>query len=487
VRVTPTTVEAGRRNTFSRASGKHRLVLGLSRQSWFSTTGPPEGTWANLKVVKFTIDRKLVGQLSALPSPVQSDACYHSNSDGDTFTLTTAGLKMLQVKPKKVVLYSRKVCSGASSRASRSLAALSDGVSSGRPNCRRSCGGNGECDPGCKFREPDVGVRGGPKTRLRPPTGHDCSLVVTETATLEDVFNGAIYAVVTGSHVPAGEPWLPNHPYQLETDRVVLGAAAAEAARAGQAGRVSATLAAKQGEQKAAPLMRARRSSTGASGSPPVVAVPERPDLGSSVRWHAEYLAVDEAHADSGSMLRVVGGVGGGGGGGTSAPSVAHPALAPSGRKIAAAARKRVNSTTGDESETRHDWGKIETFAREVILPKGGLVLFRRPRHGQPGMLVVSSQTGAQLLAAISGGFVCADAKVDTNAAKSPLSAIAARTDRGTVYIAAWWIAQKENQAITTEVGRALLGYVPCCKPECGCTTITTFGARQQLASAWAE
>jgi len=186
----------------------------------------------------------------------------------------------------------------------------------------------------------------------------------------------------------------------------------------------------------------------------------------------------DEADADSGSMLRVIDGANGGS---ASARSVPHPPLAPSGPKIAAAARKRIVATTGDESENHEDWVDIETMAREVIYPKGELVMFRRPRRGQAGVLLVSSQTGARLLAAISGGFVCADAKVDTNADKFPLSAIAARTDRGTVYTCAWWLAQKENREVTTDFGKTLLGFVPCGKPGCACTPITMFGAHGSI------
>jgi len=186
----------------------------------------------------------------------------------------------------------------------------------------------------------------------------------------------------------------------------------------------------------------------------------------------------NEADAHSGSMLRVIDVANGGS---ASARSVPHPPLAPSGPKIAAAARKRIVATTGDESESHEDWVDIEQMAREVIFPRGDLVMFRRPQRKQAGVLLVSSQTGARLLAAISGGFVCADAKVDTNANKFPLSAIAARTDQGTVYTCAWWLAQKENCEVTTDVGRALLGFVPCCLPGCACTPITTFGDKGSI------
>jgi len=127
VLVSPDVVEAGGRNTYSFESGVHRLVFGRPRQSFFSTTGPPEATWANLKVSKATFERKLVSKQSALPPSVLHDACYHPNSDGDTFTLTAAGLKVLKEKPNKVAVYSRGACSGVSARASRGLAALSNG------------------------------------------------------------------------------------------------------------------------------------------------------------------------------------------------------------------------------------------------------------------------------------------------------------------------------------------------------------------------
>ena len=205
VLVSPDVVEAGGRNTYSSDTGLHRLVLGPPRQSFFSTTGPPEATWANLQVSNVTFDRKLVRKQSALPPSVLHDACYHPNSDGDTFTLTAAGLKVLKEKPNKVAVYSRRACSGVSARASRGLAALSNSACSGRPNCRRSCGGSGECAFVCEFREPDVSIPGGPKTRVRPKSGHDCSLVVTETATLEDVHNGVIHLRAQTARSPEAE------------------------------------------------------------------------------------------------------------------------------------------------------------------------------------------------------------------------------------------------------------------------------------------
>ena len=81
--VRPGVIEAGQRNTFSHASGRHRLVFGPARQSFFSATGPAEVKWANLRVNKLTFDHKLVRQLSGLPPPVLKDACYLPNIDVD--------------------------------------------------------------------------------------------------------------------------------------------------------------------------------------------------------------------------------------------------------------------------------------------------------------------------------------------------------------------------------------------------------------------
>ena len=72
------------------------------------------------------------------------------------------------------------------------------------------------------------------------------------------------------------------------------------------------------------------------------------------------------------------------------------------------------------------------------------------------------------------GKFCCADAKLDTNKAKCPLSAIVTRTSRSTVYTCAFWIATKENQQVTAQVGQRFLGYLPSGKPGCGCERISS-------------
>ena len=62
------------------------------------------------------------------------------------------------------------------------------------------------------------------------------------------------------------------------------------------------------------------------------------------------------------------------------------------------------------------------------------------------------------------------------NQGKCPLSAIVTRTSRSTVYTCAFWIATKENQQVTAQVGQRFLGYLPSGKPGCGCERIIVFG-----------
>jgi len=327
--VEPGLISAGGRNSYDASSGLHRLILGPSRRAFFAATGPTEVVVCNLQVSKIKHNEALVQKLPTLQSSSVTEASssgnYAKNSDEDTYALTEKGRELLLTKGRTVAFYARKECSGAPARAAARLASVSK--TAGRPNCERACGGFGSCLLGCPYLEPSQGEA---RSRKKPPASHDCSLVVTERATLEDINNGCVYVTISGGHVQPGKIWHPCLPQQLTVDRVALGRAATVAARAGQAGKVSANCAAQQKEQvgSAAKKVRVSRRADGGTGDESSSRiVTERTLTSSSIKWSPALLALAEACPSTGSRLQSSA---------TTAPGLgspeafAHPALVPS-------------------------------------------------------------------------------------------------------------------------------------------------------------
>lgn len=370
------------------------------------------------------------------------------------------------------VFTSRRECTGQCARGTTKLLSVVDSLG---PNCRRLCGGDGACAENCEFKN---GPEGTKKQPIRP-LHHNCSLTIVETATLEQVSNGAVTAKITGSHVPVGAMWHPPHPQQLVVDKEALEGALLEASRSGNAGRVSGFAAAAQRLPKPVVHREPRKRSRKDPAELGNRDVRERVESASTVLWHSSYVTLGIADSVTGSSLQpaVVGALDKTTSG---ASFLAHPALVPSGKQIAKAARARVVSETSIDVTgfgPTSDWDQLELFAREVMLPKGDLIYLRPARCGLAPIVVASNEAALKLCRTNNGRWACADAKVDTNAAKSPLSAILTRTPEGTVYPLCFWYSVAENFDITTTAVDKFLGMVPCGHAGCSCPISTTSSA----------
>ncbi len=93
-------ISAGRRNTWDETRQAWRVVLGESRNSFFSVTGPPEVCYANLALTKIRVNTALVithymVDSSSTAGPA-GDGIYNRSSNSDTYTLTIKGVKELE-------------------------------------------------------------------------------------------------------------------------------------------------------------------------------------------------------------------------------------------------------------------------------------------------------------------------------------------------------------------------------------------------------
>ena len=174
---------------------------------------------------------------------------------------------------------------------------------------------------GCPYLEPNQGKA---RSLKKPPASHDCSLVVTERATLEDKNNGYCGCAV-------GPSW--------KGELKLCSTAEGTSGRRCKNVRVS------------------RRADGGTGGASSSLIVMERALTSSSIKWSPALLAHARACPSTWSWLQSHA---------TTAPGLGspeaftHPALVPSGRQISKAARSLTRGRNEDESEGGGDWEKFE-------------------------------------------------------------------------------------------------------------------------------
>ena len=184
---------------------------GTSLQVFLEFVGPPTITGCNLVVTKpFGVTSKGSNLLSVkthCTSRRSGAVQYSKHSLSDSFTLTPAGTELLAQNDRlsradPVVVRGTKYCSGKPATSSSMRAAARDG-----PNCRRACGGMGQCSSACTA-----------STSL----GHCCQLHITLKMTLGQVFHNKVTVTLLGSHVQADSVWIPCPLQSLSTSSLVM-------------------------------------------------------------------------------------------------------------------------------------------------------------------------------------------------------------------------------------------------------------------------
>eukprot|EP00058_Branchiostoma_floridae_P016417 XP_002601905.1 hypothetical protein BRAFLDRAFT_86389 [Branchiostoma floridae] len=179
-------------------NGNVLLQQGRAVSRYIEGTGPDSVVRTNLVKGRHEIKGKLATVsreegAAFFSSWTQGDKAFTTRRLDDILTLTAEGdVRQATVKPEQhgqpfydIQVYRKTLhCSG-------------------QGNCRRQCGGLGECTDGCQ----------GPRNKMDKT--HKCNFKVHISATLTDVKLGYRRLTVEGEHVPADVDWVPPKAREL--------------------------------------------------------------------------------------------------------------------------------------------------------------------------------------------------------------------------------------------------------------------------------
>ena len=188
------------------------VTSGRALQALVEGVGPDSITRCNLLVAKpCSVKREWKDNVKVVTHSASRRSSATTNTIhrlSDHMTLTDAGRIELARRDRRkladpTVVRGTLYCSGDVNAGSRRLLVVQQ---SGRPNCRRKCGGIGQCVSGCT----GTGL------------GHACQFHITVSASLSQVADGKVTVKLAGSHVPPGSLWVPPHPLALSPSKLVM-------------------------------------------------------------------------------------------------------------------------------------------------------------------------------------------------------------------------------------------------------------------------